>query len=853
MTVHPSTAARIAVRGDVNTAGEILPMYWPIETFIAVNPLGGYEYLPFDSALHHAGDAYGARGTLTDTAFRDAYYRGRITDDDLATALTQRYPGAADHPGAWLGPTRVSALDIVRGDLLHGVPAPAPTRLLHTLGELAAPAVADQVDSLTTKWCAAFFGAEHAGWPMPGVEDGFYPAWRRLAGRDRSLQATVRRRLRALPTRAEDAALDALSVLEVSEDRRVDYLRAHLTRMPGWASHVRWHGEHGSAIDLTGYLAMRLTYEAELLRAANSLIHPQAAPPRPAEEQPAAAQRRAATVAAQLAPGHPTTTEQRAAIAEVLAILPAAARRLLWQHAYEAHYRRALLTQLAGHPHRPPRGRPATQLVCCIDTRSEELRRQLEELGDHETLGFAGFFAVAIRYRALAAAATNDLCPVLITARNDVAEQPAHGAASAARRAVTGRRDLAAGEDAFHTAKDDTLAPFTLAEIAGWFAGPLAAAKTVAPGSHARARRRLHSWISPPAPMTLSVTEGFSTEERHLFAQAALTMMGLTSGFAPLIALCGHGSSTENNPYESALHCGACGGNRGGPNARTAAAILNDPAVRDHLTDKDIHIPADTWFVAAEHDTAHDTVTLLDKHLVPDTHRLAVDRLRADLADAGALAAARRCAALPGAPSPTTPRKAVAHVRARSVDWAQVYPEWGLVGNACFIIGPRSMTAGIDLGRRAFLHSYDPDVDPGGGALETILTAPLVVAQWINHQYYFSTVDPHVFGAGTKTIHNVIGTTGVLAGHTGDLRLGLPWQSVAVGERLVHEPMRLLAIVQAPLARIDAIIDRNPLLQHLFDNDWITLTARAHHTDPFQMRTPHGWLASPETEATTHD
>ena len=171
----------------------------------------------------------------------------------------------------------------------------------------------------------------------------------------------------------------------------------------------------------------------------------------------------------------------------------------------------------------------------------------------------------------------------------------------------------------------------------------------------------------------------------------------------------------------------------------------------------------------------------------------------------------------------------------RSLDWAQVYPEWGLAGNAAFIVAPREISRGVDLQRRVFLHSYDADVDTDGSALETILTAPLVVAQWINCQYYFSTVCPQVFGAGTKTIHNVVGTVGVIAGHTGDLQLGLPWQSVCDGERLLHEPMRLLAAVQAPLARIDTIIGSNPILQQLFGNDWV---------GPCRPREPRYALAS---------
>jgi uncharacterized protein YbcC (UPF0753/DUF2309 family) len=272
--------------------------------------------------------------------------------------------------------------------------------------------------------------------------------------------------------------------------------------------------------------------------------------------------------------------------------------------------------------------------------------------------------------------------------------------------------------------------------------------------------------------------------------------------------------------------------------------------VREHLATRGIEIPDDTWFVAAEHDTATDRVTLLDRHLVPESHHGELDRMKADLVTAGAGLSAERCALMPGAPVDPGPETARRHVKARSTDWAQVFPEWGLAGNAAFIVGPRSVTRGLDLGRRTFLHSYEASVDTNGEALETILTAPMVVAQWINCQYYFSTVDPVSFGAGTKTVHNVVGGVGVLAGHGGDLQLGLPWQSVADGDRLIHEPMRLLTIVQAPLDRIDSIIERNTVLQELFGNGWVALAARGAAEEPWMRHTHHGWKAWNKEEAT---
>ncbi|WP_433304167.1 putative inorganic carbon transporter subunit DabA [Actinoplanes sp. CA-030573] len=200
--------------------------------------------------------------------------------------------------------------------------------------------------------------------------------------------------------------------------------------------------------------------------------------------------------------------------------------------------------------------------------------------------------------------------------------------------------------------------------------------------------------------------------------------------------------------------------------------------------------------------------------------------------------AAPACPAPPlHADTPTARR----HAARRATDWAQTYPEWGLAGNAAFVVGPRQLTAGHNLRRRSFLHSYDPHIDPDGTALETILTAPMVVAQWINCQYYFSSVAPQVFGAGTKTVHNAVGGVGVLAGPAGDLRIGLPWQSVGVGTAPVHEPMRLLTVVQAPLSRLDTVIARNPVLRRLFGNDWVALAARQNPGEPWLRWRPDGW------------
>lgn len=738
---------RARLIGEIEVASRSLSPYWPLPGFVAINPLRGWEDLPFESAVATATRYQGGRG----------YWRPQ----------SERL---ADGERRWQS-----------GD------AAVNRHLIQAL--------------------SAFCDQGQAPWPMPQREAGLYRAWRAVAQHDPSLPG--RRKLRELPDSAMACVLAQTAGLAAGE-ARIERMRAHLHALPGWAAFVRWRAHRDSdpwqqqaPVTILDFLAVRM-----------ALCH-------------------CLEVAA------PGDLVQSETIADGLSALRE--REAAWRGPVVRAVRERAAQPA---PERPPE---AAQLVFCIDVRSEVLRRHIEASGNYATLGFAGFFGLPMAWQGLDEADAVASCPVLLDPQHLVREHAHRRGAKSLHQWRTRRQWRALGKRLIDALKSGIAASFAFVEASGWAFGLSMAQSNLAP------RRERGNALPPSRATQVRLHEadghGIGHEQQIFYAEAALKTMGLTRNFAPIVMLCGHGGETVNNPYARALDCGACGGHAGGPNARVMSQILNQQRVRVELAQRGIEIGKDTVFVAAEHNTTTDEVRLLDTETVPADHRSALQQLEHDLARARTRAATERCKALPH-----TGADPVASVEQRCRDWSEVRPEWGLAGNAAFVVGPRWLTQGLDLKGRCFLHSYDWQADTQAKALEVILTAPMVVAYWINSQYYFSTVDPEVFGAGSKTTQTVVGRFGVLQGNGSDLMTGLPAQSVLRPDgQPQHEPLRLLTVVHAPPERVEAVIQRNSVLKRLFNNEWVAVTAIDPRTGDARHRQPDGRWPLDEAPEGTHN
>jgi hypothetical protein len=782
-------------------AGKIAPL-WPLENFVAVNPYLGLSDNSFESIAQQLSFTAGIQTTMPLDYYLDAIEQEKILTEDLEIALNRNF--LSENKSA------KSFIENLKKKRLRNSNRPQ----IKTVAELARKiSIANWPDFMLdniSSWASSYFDEAQSQWKMNGQTMNLFSAWKIEAETNRSPALMglkgFHKFIKELPDNHIDAATVALHHLEVGEKALPIYLHSLLLRVGGWSSyiaHFDWDAKRygGKEQKLSEFLSVLICWEYGIYNALKNPI---------------------------------LECQWKNEKLEMLKFNDSEIHNsdlsdlIILQNAYDLTAQRRLIKKFKKkHSSHQKVRKPKVQAVFCIDVRSEVYRRNLESVAPEiDTLGFAGFFGFPINVRKIGHDQGYDQCPALIPASYTVKEKILDKNQN--DKVVLRRKLNRLFKFSWKSFKSSAISsfgfvsPIGLSLLPKLFTDTFGLSRPVPhPQKNGLKREELENLSIDIESSKDELNIGIPLEDRVKMAKGALQAMSLTENFARVVMIIGHGSTSVNNPHASGLDCGACAGQSGEANAKVAALILNDKEVRRQLAEQKIYIPDTTYFLACLHDTTTDEVSLFNTSLVPASHQEDLENIKQRIAQAGKATRSERVLRM----NIKEGKDVDAFIKLRAKDWSQVRPEWGLAGCSSFVVAPRTITRGVNLDGKSFLHSYNWKEDQGFKVLETIMTAPMVVTSWINLQYYASTVDNKHFGSGNKTLHNVTSGIGVLEGFAGDLRSGLPMQSIHDGVNYQHEPLRLSVVINAPKEAITKILEKHESVRQLCDNQWIFLLA----------------------------
>ena len=764
-------------KGILNTVCGYIAPSWPLDQMIAVNPFWQMRSMPIEQVAARVGTLTNAKLQMPKAYYQEKYQQRSITDKHLQDAA------------------QTLGVNISIEQLQESLNIELPVKHWHNISDLLDTqrdphkmTWHDEIIQQISQFCAAHY--QQLG-PMlhrndVSHVDNLYAHWLKIIKADRGVsiimdEKHLNRYFTQLPDTADELIAMAIDCLGISEDALEYYAHSLLLDINGWASwlaYLRWQGDlyQQPHEEMHQLLAIRMAWDVAIWHYVE-------------QHDPKSFQL--------------LRTQWQHEQAELFERLNnhkiAQQPGWVWAKAHELSYQHNLTNTLLSSSKAAP-AKAQLQAVFCIDVRSEVMRRALESQSQTiETFGFAGFFGLPIEYQANASALKRPQLPGLLKPIIHVSEQH-NSHKTAANRSLT-----AAWQNWSKTAPS----AFSMVESTGWLYALKLLKNTFLANTAPHHHTHNTQWQLSKGNTQLSI------DDKAELAYTVLDAMGITE-YAENILLVGHGSHSTNNLHAAGLDCGACGGQTGEVNVRVLASLLNDPEVRMQLQSRGMLLPSDCQFIAALHNTTTDEITLYDSSLNPTmsqwlrtaTKHAQKERLQyidPDLAHA----------------SPSQINQAY---QKRAHDWSQVRPEWGLANNAAFIVAPRNWTRDANLKGRSFLHNYQWQNDTEFSLLELIMTAPMIVTNWINTQYNASVTDNFKYGSGNKVLHNAVGgNIGIFEGNGGDLRIGLAMQSLHNGTQWMHEPLRLSVYIAAPRDAIFAIYQKHSMIKDLVDNDWLTI------------------------------
>jgi uncharacterized protein YbcC (UPF0753/DUF2309 family) len=778
------------------TAKKSISPVWDVRDYVAVNPFFGLRDKPFIHAIKYVQALTGERLMPESAHYKADFAAGKITSEDIEFALAQvKLKNISESFEQANHDTALEKLDESK----------EVKRVIHGLSDLYdlenKTNITEKITQSISSWLSAYFDEGQAQWKMPHRDKRFYAAWKKVAIYQKPLaeiNGDFKEMIKTLPSNPVEAVeiLSGILVEEynLTESDLENYFARLLMSMSGWASYMQKYefeaartgsdeklNEVGGLIDL---LAVRLAYDF-LLR--KDIIQN---------------------------------------FKKSLTINPNELFNIdydyIWLLASEHSYRRSVLKQV--EIGEVKQTNPDFQMAFCIDVRSEIIRRKIEKvLPKAQTIGFAGFFGMPIDYKGLGHENSDQNCPILLNSAVEINE------VNIGKSLVEAKRSKVEKVKMKKQVQASSNSCFSFVETLGWsYIG-----KTLINSTGLKKPNINVPFIGLGKKQIETLrpdTESLPLELKVQLANGALKNMGLTN-FAPYVIFFGHASESSNNPFASGLDCGACAGHSGQSNARVLAQILNDKEVRSHLKTMGREIPETTLFLSGLHNTTKDDLGIDMPTNLSAKQAKEIADLEVSLAKATAATIDERSAKLN-----------FMDVEKKANDWSEIRPEWGLAGNAAFLVTSRERTRAGNYAGRTFMHDYDPNKDQDLSVLELIMTAPMVVTNWINMQYYASAVSPEKFGSGNKVLHNVVGTIGAIQGNSSDLLVGLSEQSVRYKGEYVHEPTRLQVVIESTTEKINQMIEKHQMVKELVSNEWVNLICLDTTTKKIHFYESAGWL-----------
>ncbi|MNX29626.1 hypothetical protein D3C86_597680 [compost metagenome] len=767
-----------------------LPTQGPLKDFVHHNTLHAFQDMKFYDAIYKASAIFGYQTTLTLTEYRDLYGIKRITPQALARVI--RHRKGDENFDEWHVKALYTEYDWTR--------EPRIGRLRDEWRQLYSINMDNAVQPLLFRIVCSYIDQGIAISPFPFEDKGLLNALRDLE--DHSMVSFFKtKKARDLLYDTSTTLTKLLELLVGDKAYYEQYVYDQQFAHRGWSGIVSTLEDKPESLLYAKNISLKDMIILELLLEFDALT-----------ERLGENWKPLASGIAQ-PPLDMFADEPLTELEEVITI---------WQDAFEWSYYDTVLSGVlqtlpleSAKDETEPK---SFQSIFCIDDREYSLRTYVESLdGKAETFGAPGFFGVEFYFHPAGAKFYDKLCPAPVTPKYLIKEVPKHDAHAHGKEIMYTKHSHRLVRGFFFSY---LLGIPALGKLIANLINPTMSPAIADAFAHMDATADLTIVHTGEKDEEKGLQVGFTTEEMTDRVEKMLRCIGLVENFSPVVYVIGHGSSSANNPHHGAHDCGACSGRPGLVNARVFAYMANYQPVRELLEVRGLSIPASTQFVGALHDTASDEIMFYDQQVLTGENKALHVRNAHLFEEALDLDAKERSRRFMSISTKQHIKKIRKDIKKRSVSYFEPRPELGHGTNALCVVGRRSLTKRLFLDRRAFLNSYDYTTDPDGELLLSVLSPLGVVCGGINLEYFFSRMDNYKLGAGTKLPHNVMGLVGVANSSDGDLRSGLPLQMVEV-----HDPVRLLMVVEQYPEVIKKVIESKPDLYEWFSNEWIHLVA----------------------------